>query len=102
MLALLLGVGVAQAQTSVPAAPSTPTVSKTDGTSLKVDWTAPADGGSAITDYDVQYRRKGATDWTDAEHTGTGLTVTIAGVTQGASWEAQVRATNSVGTSAWS
>ena len=57
---------------------------------------------TAVTDYDVRYRRKGDTAWTEHPHSGTATTATISNVLQGASWEAQVRATNSVGTGAWS
>ena len=61
--------------TSAPAAPAAPTVSKTDGTSLSVRWAAP--GGGTATDYDVRFRRKGATGWTEHAHTGAGLRVSI-------------------------
>ncbi|MYE12995.1 MAG: hypothetical protein F4X99_15350, partial [Gammaproteobacteria bacterium] len=78
----------------------TPTVSKDDGTELTVRWTAST--SFAATDYDVRYRRKGDTAWTNHPHDGTATTATISGVLQGASWEAQVRATNAVGTGPWS
>ena len=41
---------------SVPGAPTAPSVSAASSSSLTVIWSAPDDGGSAITDYDVQYR----------------------------------------------
>ena len=82
-----------------PKAPAEPTVSETDGTSLTITWTAPA---GSPTDYDVRYRRKGDAAWTDHEHTGTALTTTITGLLQGASWEAQVAASNAVGPGRWS
>ena len=85
-----------------PAAPEAPTVSKTDGRSLVVTWNDAESARAAVTDYDVRYRRKGDTAWTEHPHTGTARTATISGVLQGASWEAQVRATNSIGTGAWS
>ena len=78
-----------------------PTVSKTDGTTLTVSWDMPATP-KPITDYDVRYRRKGDAAWTEHAHTGTGQSATISGLLQGASWEAQVRASNSVGTGPWS
>ena len=85
-----------------PAAPAAPTVSKTDGTSLTVTWTEPANAIPAVTDYDVRYRRKGDTAWTDHPHEGTALTTTITGLMQGASWEAQVAASNDAGPGRWS
>ena len=88
---------------AVPAAPAPPTVSTTAGTSLTVNWTAPASTVPAITDYDVEYRRTGDTDWTSHAHTGTALTTTITtGIVRGASYQARVRATNAEGTSGWS
>ncbi|MDE2982022.1 MAG: fibronectin type III domain-containing protein [Gemmatimonadota bacterium] len=55
-----------------PAAPAAPSVSTTDGTTLTVTWTAPANTRPDITDYDVEYRRKNVpggdpTDWTDID-----------------------------------
>ena len=87
-----------------PGPPAAPTVSKTDGTSLTVTWAAPPYDLAAqpVTDYDVRYRRKGDTAWTDHPHSGTALTTTITGLLQGASWEAQVAASNANGPGRWS
>ena len=85
-----------------PAAPATPTVSIASRDSLSVSWTAPANNGEAITDYDVQYKTSSASTWTDKSHTGTGRSTTITGLTNGTAYNVQVRATNSVGSSAWS
>ncbi|MYF38226.1 MAG: hypothetical protein F4219_05595 [Gammaproteobacteria bacterium] len=85
---------------SGPPAVLTPTVSKEDGTELTVSWTAST--SFAATGYDVRYRRKGDAGWIEHPHDGTATTATISGVLQGASWEAQVRATNAVGTGPWS
>ena len=85
-----------------PATLAAPTVSTDDGTTLTVTWAAPENTAPAVTDYDVRYRRKGDAVWIDHPHTGTGTSATIVNVLQGASFEAQVRATNSVGTSPWS
>ena len=85
-----------------PPAPAEPTVSGMDGTSLRITWTAVEAAGAATTDYDVRYRRKGDTAWTEHTHDGTALTTTITGLLQGASWEAQVAASNDVGPGQWS
>ena len=90
------------AGSAAPAAPAPPAVSTTAGTSLTVTWTAPAGAVPAITDYDVEYRRTGDTDWTSHAHTGTALTTTIPGLVQGRSYQARVRATNGAGTGGWS
>ncbi len=96
-----------------PSAPSAPTL--THGVaSLSVSWSAPANNGEAISDYDVQYRActKSADltcasnptwgNWTDHSHTGTATTATIASLTDGTAYQVQVRATNAVGAGAWS
>ena len=86
----------------VPSAPPAPAVSGETADSVTVSWTAPANPGSAITDYDVQYRVSGAASWTDAGHSGTGLTLTLTGLTAGTDYEVQVRASNAEGPGAWS
>ena len=88
-----------------PAKPATPTVAATSGAtdSLDVSWTAPGlNGGPAISDYDVQYRKSGDTAWTDHAHTGTSTTTTIGSLDSGTTYQVQVRATNAEGTSGWS
>ena len=52
---------------TAPVAPAAPTVAAVTGssTSLAVSWIAPADGGSAITTYDVQYRQGTSGDFTN-------------------------------------
>ena len=83
-----------------PDAPSAPTL--TAGTTwLEASWTAPSDNGSAITDYDVEYRETGGS-WTDADHTGTGTTKRIEGLAAETGHEVRVRASNAEGTGDWS
>ena len=87
------------------------------GGKLKVSWTAPADNGSSITGYDVQYRVCTALDgwlhhctgdhptwgsWKSWTHSGTGTTATITGLTNGKAYQVQVRAKNAGGSSGWS
>ena len=93
--------------TSAPDAPAAPQLSAgtTGGTqSLTVTWTAPADNGSAITDYNVQYSSDGGTTWTEwnASNTSTTTSATITGLTANTSYQVQVRATNGRGDSPWS
>ena len=97
-----------------PAAPAAPTLtSAVVSQQISVSWTAPANNGQAISDYDVQYRACTATDkscttspswgnWTSHTHTGTTTTATISNLTNGTAYQVQVRATNSVGTGDWS
>ncbi len=82
---------------------------------ILVQWNEPAFSGSAISDYDVQYRACTATpkDCSDSEteawgswrargHSGTGKITTITGLTNGTAYEVQVRARNSNGLGPWS
>ena len=93
-----------------PSAPLAPTVSAVSGTSdrLSVSWTAPSDGGSAITDYDVRYCRGTATacttdaNFTEHAFTGTATATTIAMLMEGSEYQVQVRASNGPGTGSWS
>ena len=63
-------------------------------------------GGSAITGYGVRYCEGTATsadsDWADHSVSGTGLMTTITGLTNGTTYQVQVRATNALGDSEWS
>ena len=86
-----------------PDAPGAPTVTSGGLTGIQVTWNAPDNAGRpAITDYDVQYRKQGASSWADASHTGTGTSVSINGLEPGTTYGAQVRASNAEGTGAWS
>ena len=92
---------------SRPAAPSAPTVSTVSTTELQVQWQAP-DAGSgfvpAVTDYDLRWREKGTTAWSepDTDATDTATHGRIAGLTAGKTWEVQVRAQNAVDAGDWS
>ena len=87
-------------------APGTPvalTVTSAGLDSLTVSWTAPANTAPPINDYDYRYREKDTSTWTVVtEPAITGTSVTISGLSASTEYEAQVRATNTVGTSAWS
>ncbi|WP_419933348.1 fibronectin type III domain-containing protein [Candidatus Poriferisodalis sp.] len=87
---------------------------------ILVQWNEPGYSGSAITDYDVQYRACTATDgntavrtcepaadatwggWRARSHSGTGKVVTITGLVNGTAYEVQVRARNANGVGPWS
>ena len=94
-----------------PEAPGAPTLSYGDQ-SLSASWSAPADNGASITDYDVRYCINSTgcdadSKWTALDDTGNNATSTatsasITGLTNGTSYQVQVRAGNSVGDGAWS
>ena len=84
-----------------PGRPDAPTVTASTLNSLSLHWSAPTNTGSAINDYDVQYREASGS-FTDWPHTGTGTTTTITGLTANTRYEIQVRARNAQGVSNWS
>ncbi len=70
---------------------------------IEASWSAPDDGGSAITGYEVEYRvTSTGGSWTDAGHNGTGTSRTIAGLANGTEYDIRVRAANAEGNGAWS
>ena len=80
-----------------------------DGTyqEIWITWSPPiADGGAAVTSYDLRYIRDDASDksadnWT-YENALTGTSYTVDGLTNGVMYNIQVRAVNRVGSGAWS
>ncbi|NDC25650.1 MAG: BspA family leucine-rich repeat surface protein, partial [Proteobacteria bacterium] len=81
--------------------PSAPTsVSGTAGSSqVSLSWTAPSEtGGSAITDYVVQYQLASGGSWTIfADGTSTNTVATVTSLTPGTSYIFQVAAVNAAG-----
>ncbi|NBX91633.1 MAG: BspA family leucine-rich repeat surface protein, partial [Proteobacteria bacterium] len=89
-------------QAGAPGVPTT--VSGTAGSSqVSLSWSAPSDdGGSAITDYVVQYSANGST-WTSFSDGTSSLTsATVTGLTPGTAYVFQVAATNAAGTGSYS
>ena len=93
---------IADSSQAVPGKPAAPTVTASSSSSLTVTWSAPANTGSTITDYDVQYREGASSAWTDAGHSGTATTAIITGLKAATSYQAQVRASNADGAGPWS
>jgi hypothetical protein len=63
-----------------------------------LSWTAPANGGAAITDYLIEYQPSGGS-WTAFTHTAsTATTATVTDLTNGTAYLFRVSAINSVGT----
>ena len=85
-----------------PGIPEAPTFSGETAESMTVNWSEPDNTGPAITDYDVRYREKGTGRFTDGQHEGPGLSLTLDDLEPGTVYEVQVRATNDEGTSDWS
>ena len=85
-----------------PDIPEVPTFSGETQDSLTVSWAEPHNTGPAITDYDVQYREKGRGRFSDGQHEGPGLSLTLDDLDPGTAYEVQVRAANDEGISDWS
>ena len=86
---------------TVPSKPS-PTLASSDQT-LTASWSAPSDGGSAITGYKVRYSVADANSWTTSNVLGSStLSYAMASLTNGTEYEVQVQATNAAGDSGWS
>ena len=85
-----------------PGVPDAPTFSGETADSLRVSWREPDNSGPPITDYDVQYREGGSGGFTDAQHEGPGLALTLSDLKAGTVYQVQVRATNEEGTGDWS
>ena len=68
--------------------------------SVSLAWSVPAsDGGSAITDYKVEYALSNSTTWTVFAHTAaTARTANITGLTNGTQYSFRVSAVNAAGT----
>jgi hypothetical protein len=81
---------------TLPTAPSAPSPSVTSGpaqTTVTISWSAPSDGGSAITRYEAQLGSGGYTN------IGNVLTQSLTGLTASTSYTYSVRAVNAIGTS---
>ena len=97
-------VTVTNAGGEAPGVPAAPSVSSASVTSLNVSWTAPANAGPEITDYDYRHRAGSPQgSWTEVTTTTiTALGTTITQLAENAGYDVQVRATNGEGTSGWS
>ena len=84
----------------VPSAPSGVSGTGTGGT-INIAWTTPSsDGGSAISDYIVEYSVDGSGIWTTfADGTSTATSATVTGLIAGNAYEFRVAAKNIIGNS---
>ena len=87
-----------------PGAPTSVSATSNANTQSVVTWTAPTStGGSAITDYVVEYSSDSGSTWTAFSHTAsTSTSMTITGLTNGTSYLFHVAAKNSIGTGSFS
>jgi hypothetical protein len=72
-------------------------------TQVSLAWVAPSDtGGTAITDYTVQYSTNGTSWTTFSDGVGTDASATVTGLTNDVSYQFRVAASNTVGTGSFS
>lgn len=85
---------------TVPSAMAAPTIVASSTQLVATFTTPPSDGGSVVTSYDLRHSVAASAVWT----TLTGVTSprTITTLTNGTSYEVQVRANNAIGAGAWS
>ena len=87
---------------TVPGAPTGLTATP-GNVSVSLSWTAPSNGGAAISDYIVEYKAASVTAWTTfTDGTSTSTTATVTGLTNGTEYDFRVKATNVAGDSDWS
>ena len=87
---------------AVPGAPGTPTPTAHQNTQVPLTWSAPvSNGGSAITDYVVEY--SSTMTWTTfSDGTSASTSTTVTGLSNGTSYQFRVAAVNAVGTGPYS
>ena len=91
---------------TAPDVPSVPTGGMATATNqaLQISWTAPNNGGSAITGYDMRYKLATSSTWAtiDSNNVSTNTSYNITGLTNSSSYNVQVRAKNGIGDGMWS
>ena len=91
----------ASAVIGVPTSPQSLSATAIDR-AVRLLWSAPAqNGGSAITDYVIEYSADGGTSWTTFDDgTSTSTTSTVSGLTNSTTYQFRVSASNTLGTGA--
>lgn len=95
------------ASSSSSTAPDAPSITTTAGnTTVDVNWTAPANGGSVITSYNLQRTTTSGSGYTDVPSTNgilsSATTYHDTGRTNGTTYYYRLKATNAIGASAYS
>ncbi|KAK6747288.1 hypothetical protein RB195_000476 [Necator americanus] len=89
---------IAKYQFTVPHQPDAPVVRDMDATWAEVEWDAPANGGSKIIGYQVQYREASSAKWINASNDITSnLNLRINNLRDGGEYEFRVLAKNAAG-----
>ena len=97
LAAVQLGTDLRMQSLTEPGRAGTPTGTAGDGT-ISLNWSAPAsDGGSAVTDYVIEYSSDDTTWATFADGVSSLTSATITGLTNATEYRARVTARNNVG-----
>jgi hypothetical protein len=97
-----LGGASASESATVPESPSEVVAGSYVSGESTVSWNAPANGGSAITGFTLQYSSDGGQTWTTVPATIDQSPYTVTVLTDGSNYVFEVAATNSLGTGPWS
>ena len=90
--------GVAGTPSKVPGIPTGVSLSLgTSSGTMVLAWTAPSDNGGLSLTYEYRYKLTSSSSWGDWTSGGSGSSVTISGISNGNTYDAQVRAKNSTG-----
>jgi|GEM_PF-904323 len=93
----------AEATATAPTAPQGVSATPASSSSATVSWSAPSsNGGSAITNYVVQYSSNSGSSWTTSSCSGTTTSCSVSGLTSSTSYVFRVAATNGIGTGSYS
>ena len=84
-----------------PDAPGAPTLLPVDKGTIKASWTKPANDGSPIINYMVEWREANGI-WDDGSATVAGASKNISGLAMTTKWHVKVKACNAAGCSDWS
>jgi outer membrane protein OmpA-like peptidoglycan-associated protein len=83
--------------------PSAPTLTGTSGLNhISLNWSAPANNGSVITDYVIQYRTGGGSWITKTDGVNTNTSYVLPSLVNGTTYEVQVAGVNAAGTGGYS
>ena len=103
LVLIVIGSSTALADSSdLPPAPEAPSVTENGLDALTVSWAEPEFSGSAITGYDLQYRKITEEDWTDGPQDQTGTSAQISNLEGDRGYDVRVRAQNAEGEGGWS
>ena len=86
---------------TVPASMAAPSLTVHDK-SLMISWNAPADGGSPITKYNVEYKSSVLSTWSDAGSVSAVTKLPLRNLLNDQSYDVQVQACNTQGCGGWS